>query len=140
MNRHDKYKLLVVDDDNTNLEMLSIFLMKHDFAVFKAKGGVDALRLVKTTRPDLVLLDIMMPDMDGYKVLEEIRKQHTKKALPVIMVSAMMEYEDERKAMKKGANDYIIKPIDFRSLIPRIESQLAFRGVSGRVCDYYATL
>jgi len=117
--------LLVVDDDEDNRDLLCRRLERHGYAATAAASGHEALALLRQDRFDLVLLDIMMPILDGIAVLKMIRETYTAAQLPIIMVSAKDESEDIVAALSLGANDYITKPIDFAVAFARIHTQLA---------------
>jgi len=106
--------ILVVDDEKEICTVLSDNLSQEGYRVFTANNGKTALELVKKEKPDLVLLDIRMPEMDGIEVLRRIKK--IKKEIVVIMLTAYGTLETARKAMKLGAYDYITKPFDLFSL------------------------
>lgn len=120
-------RILVVDDNEMNRDMLSRRLVKRGHLVEVADGGVSALAMIKTADFDLVLLDIMMPGMDGYEVLDRIRVDHAGGDLPVIMATARDESEDIVSALRKGANDYVTKPFDFPVVMARVTTQLALK-------------
>ena len=111
-------RLLVVDDNEMNRDMLSRRLERRGFEVTCAEDGEKALVLIAERPFELVLLDIMMPGLDGWEVLKRIRAQHSATALPVIMATAKDQREDIVKALAEGANDYVAKPLDFRSSWP----------------------
>jgi PAS domain S-box-containing protein len=117
--------LLIVDDNDLNRDMLSRRLARLGFETQTAGSGRAALDLIETDRFDLVLLDIMMPDLDGVEVLKSIRRAFSAQRLPVIMVTARDQSEDVVAALKCGANDYITKPIDFPAALARVQTQLA---------------
>lgn len=117
----DKQKILIVDDDENIAELISLYLLKQCFDTEIAYNGTDALKLVNTYNPNLILLDIMLPDMDGYAVCTEIRK--TKKT-PIIMLSAKGEVFDKVLGLRLGADDYIIKPFDSNELVARVQAVL----------------
>ncbi|MEM9594645.1 MAG: protein kinase [Acidobacteriota bacterium] len=119
--------LLVVDDIAENRDMLSRRLARRGFRVHVAEDGPSALDLVKSEDVDLVLLDIMMPGMDGIEVLERLRRDHDQAQLPVIMVTAKDGSEDVVRALDRGANDYITKPIDFPVVLARVQKELRTR-------------
>jgi PAS domain S-box-containing protein len=123
----DSYFLLLVDDNPINLELLSRRLMKKNYWVVTADSGKKALDLLDKESFDLVLLDYMMPDLNGIDVLRQIRKKFTMAHLPVIMLTAKTENENLVEALTAGANDFIAKPIDFEVLIARVNSQLMHR-------------
>jgi diguanylate cyclase (GGDEF)-like protein len=121
----DSPRLLVVDDISDNRIILSRRLVRRGFEVVEAQGGRAALELIAQQPFDLVLLDIMMPDMDGIEVLKAIRQSHSPSALPVIMVTANGQSADTVAALTLGANDYVTKPVDFPVALARIEAQVA---------------
>ena len=118
-------RVLVVDDIELNRSMLSRRLERRGFEVELAEGGQEALEMIRERTYDIVLLDIMMPEVSGYDVLEEVRKDKTPLELPIIMATAKDQGEDVVSAFKLGANDYITKPIDFPVALARIETQLS---------------
>ena len=117
--------LLVVDDDEHNRDLLCRRLARKGYAATAAASGKEALALMQQHAFDLVLLDIMMPELDGIAVLKMIRETFTAAQLPVIMVSAKDESEDIVGALSLGANDYVTKPIDFPIVFARIHAQLS---------------
>ena len=121
----DKPRLLVVDDIADNRIILARRLARRGFDVAEAPGGREALAMVAEQPFDLVLLDIMMPDVDGITVLKTIRQSHSPSSLPVIMVTANAQSEDTVTALTMGANDYVTKPVDFPVALARIEAQIA---------------
>jgi len=119
--------LLVVDDNEMNRDMLSRRLRKKGYRVQVAEGGAQALEMIENDAFDLVLLDIMMPGIDGFEVLEKIRGASGPSELPVIMATAKTESEDIVAALKRGANDYVTKPFDFPVVLARVQTQLALK-------------
>ena len=120
----DTATILVVDDDPANLGVLNAVLQPH-FRVRVARSGADALRAVETEpRPALILLDVMMPEMDGYAVLAKIRESPVNCEIPVIFVTAMDSIENEQVGLGLGAVDYITKPINPAIVIARVRGQL----------------
>ncbi|MFQ5743598.1 MAG: PP2C family protein-serine/threonine phosphatase [Acidobacteriota bacterium] len=119
--------LLVVDDDEMNRDMLSRRLARRGFAVSVAKDGGEALELAARQPFDLVLLDIMMPGIDGIEVLKRLRKNHTVADLPVIMATAKNTSDDLVRALELGANDYVTKPLDFPVVLARVQTQLSLK-------------
>jgi len=124
--------LLVVDDNEMNRDMLSRRLAKQGYKVVVADGGKQACQLIADQPFDLILLDVMMPDISGIEVLQWIRQQQNSADLPVIMVTAKDGSEDVATALELGANDYITKPIDFTVAQARIKAQLARLATSRR--------
>ncbi len=122
--------LLLVDDNEDNLRMLSLRLNRRGYEVALATSGPKALDMLEKQKYDLVLLDIMMPDVDGFEVLERIRKEYSIADLPVIMATAKDESQDIVRALKLGANDYVTKPIDFAVLVARVQTHLTLKNLS----------
>ncbi len=121
----DQATLLVVDDAADIRDLLARRLKRKGFAVTKACDGMQALELIASRPFDLVLLDLMMPGIDGLEVLALLRRGYPPSMLPVIAVTARHESESVVEALKLGANDYVTKPVDFPVLLARIESQLS---------------
>lgn len=123
--------LLVVDDEAMNRDMLARRLGKEGFTILTAAGGRQALDLVESQRVDLVLLDLMMPELSGIEVLGRLRASHPATRLPVIMVSAAGDSAQIVEALNLGANDYVTKPVNLPVLLARVQSQLARRREAG---------
>lgn len=119
-----KGRLLIVDDLRENREILRRRFERHGFRATEAGGGVEALALIEREAFDLVLLDMMMPDLCGLEVLAQIRAKRSPGMLPVIMVTAKSQSEDVVGALNLGANDYITKPVDFSTALARVVTQL----------------
>jgi class 3 adenylate cyclase len=119
--------LLVVDDDAMNRDMLSRRLARHGYTVAVAEDGEQALKMIEGQKFDLVLLDIMMPGVSGLQVLDILRQRHSMADLPVIMATAKDESSDIVEALRRGANDYVTKPLDLPVVLARTESQLALK-------------
>ena len=119
--------LLVVDDDAMNRDMLSRRLARQGYTVAVAEDGEQALKMIEGQKFDLMLLDIMMPGVSGLQVLDILRPRYSMADLPVIMATAKDESSDIVEALKRGANDYVTKPLDFPVVLARTESQLALK-------------
>ena len=121
-----KYKILAVDDNKMILSIIRLTFRSESYMyeIFTALNGKEALGMVFAESPDILILDIMMPGMDGYEVCEELRKQNATKDLPIIILSAKTSVEDKLKAMDIGISDYIGKPFDIRELEARIQMAL----------------
>lgn len=117
----NKQKILIVDDDENIAELISLYLVKECFDTEIVTNGLDALESFKTYQPNLILLDIMLPGMDGYEVCQEIRKSSN---VPIIMLSAKGEVFDKVLGLKIGADDYIMKPFDSNELVARVRAVL----------------
>jgi class 3 adenylate cyclase len=118
-------RVLVVDDIEWNRSMLAQRLERKSYRVDTADGGAEAIEKIRSASYDIVLLDIMMPEVSGYDVLREVRKTRSPFDLPIIMATAKDQGEDIVSAFKLGANDYVVKPIDFAVALVRIETQLS---------------
>jgi phosphoserine phosphatase RsbU/P len=119
--------ILVVDDDEMNRDMLSRRLERMGYSVSLARDGGEALERIASDSFDLVVLDVMMPGIDGLQALETIRKSRSPSDLPVIMATARDGSDDVVHALKLGANDYVTKPLDFPVVLARIQTQLSLR-------------
>lgn len=117
----EKKRILIVDDDENIAELISLYLVKECFDTEIALNGETALEKFDTYRPHLILLDIMLPGMDGYDVCREIRK---KSNVPVVMLSAKGEVFDKVLGLKIGADDYMVKPFDSNELVARVQAIL----------------
>ena len=117
----EKQRILIVDDDENIAELVSLYLVKECFDTELAHDGEAALAMVKSYQPDLVLLDVMLPGIDGYEVLREVRKTSD---LPVIMLSAKGEVFDKVLGLELGAEDYIMKPFDSKEMVARVKAVL----------------
>ncbi len=117
----DKKKVLIVDDDENIAELISLYLIKECFDTEIAHNGEKAIEMFKSYHPDIILLDIMLPGIDGYDVCREIRKISSG---PIIMLSAKGEVFDKVLGLKIGADDYIIKPFDSNELVARVQAIL----------------
>lgn len=120
-------RILVVDDEALNRDMLSRRLKREGFQVLLAEGGRQALEILAAHPVDLVLLDLMMPEMSGTQVLQEVRRTWAAEALPVLMVSAAGDSPHIVEALNLGADDYVTKPVNMPVLLARVESQLKRR-------------
>ena len=120
----DKKRILVVDDEVDLVEMLSIRLEANDYEVSVAYDGQEGLDKARALKPDLVLLDILMPKLDGFKVCQALKKDPLTKKIPVIMLTAKDRADDIKQAKQIGADGYIIKPFDADTLLLNIKDQL----------------
>ncbi len=116
-----KQKILIVDDDENIAELISLYLSKECYDTKCVHDGEEALNAFNTYEPNLILLDLMLPGIDGYQVCREIR---TKSSVPVIMLSAKGEVFDKVLGLELGADDYMIKPFDTKELVARVKAVL----------------
>ena len=112
-----KQKILIVDDDTNIAELISLYLIKECFDTYMVYDGEEALTAFKEFQSNLILLDLMLPGIDGYQVCREIRKTSN---VPIIMLSAKGEIFDKVLGLELGADDYMIKPFDSKELVARI--------------------
>ena len=119
--------ILIVDDTPDNLHLLSRMLTRQGYNVRKALNGSMALTAAQTVAPDLILLDIMMPEMDGYEVCQHLKANATTAEIPVIFLSALDDVLDKVKGFQVGGVDYITKPFQFEEVLARVQNQLALR-------------
>lgn len=123
----DKKDILIIDDTPDNLRILSWFLTKKGYSVRKALNWQMALTACQTLSPDLILLDIMMPEVDGYEICQRLKACQQTADIPVIFISALDDVFDKVKAFQIGGVDYITKPFEFEEVLVRVENQLALR-------------
>lgn len=116
-----KQKILIVDDDENIAELISLYLTKECFDTMMVHDGYDALTAFETYKPNLILLDLMLPGIDGYQICREIR---SKSNVPIIMLSAKGEVFDKVLGLELGADDYVIKPFDSKELVARVKAVL----------------
>jgi len=122
-----KNKILVVDDVAVNVQLLTTYLTSVGYDVLTARDGEEALERVAATQPDLILLDVMMPKLNGFQVCERLKSDPTTKVIPVIMVTALNEIEDKIKATESGADDFVSKPFNKLELLTRVKSLLRIK-------------
>jgi two-component system, OmpR family, alkaline phosphatase synthesis response regulator PhoP len=120
-------KILVVDDNEQNLELLVAYLETLECSVLTAVDGVDALEKISAEKPDMILLDIMMPRMSGFEVCRKIKADPTTRDIPVIMVTALNELTDIERGVESGTDDFITKPVNRLELTTRVKSLLRVR-------------
>lgn len=120
-------KILVVDDNLNNIRLLTDILEDENFTVYTADNGAAVLAMVHKLKPDVILLDIMMPGLDGFEVCKLLKNDFDIKDIPVIMVTAKTEGIDIKKSLEMGAFDYIKKPIDEIEVIARVQSAIRFK-------------
>lgn len=122
--KHKAKRILIIDDSNTNVILLDAILGNRGYEIIKTSSVKEALPFMEHTLPDLILLDLLMPRVSGYKFLEDIRKNERTKNIPVMIVTAVIEKESKIKTQKLGIIDYIEKPIDIQALIEKVEKTL----------------
>ena len=120
-------RILVVDDQPLNVKLLEAKLTSEYYDVLTASGGAAAVRIATEERPDLILLDVMMPDMDGYEVCRILRDQPETMHIPIVMVTALSDTADRVVGLEAGADDFLTKPVDDLALFARVRSLLRFK-------------
>ena len=115
-----KYKVLAVDDEPDVLKLVEMALQVEGYKVIRATCGKEALELAEKEKPNVILLDIMMPDMDGIEVFKRLKNKEETAQIPVIMVTGVSEKENIKKLLDEGVKYYIIKPFDFTDLSSKI--------------------
>jgi putative two-component system response regulator len=131
--RETQDSILMVDDNATNLQVLSQTLAGRDYRLLVAKNGESALAIVRKAQPDLILLDIMMPGMDGFEVCRQLKADPATHDIPIIFLSALGQTEDKVRGLQLGAVDYITKPFQPEEVIARVETHLTLRCLQRRL-------
>ncbi len=116
------FKILVVEDDPNLRQLMSVFLRRNGFEVMRAQDGEEALSVMESAMPDLIICDIMMPRMDGFALTRDLRQAYPE--LPILMVTAKEAIDDKRKAYSLGTDDYMVKPIELDELLLRVNALL----------------
>jgi len=128
-------KILVVDDQPINVQLLKRKLEREGLTVVAAYNGLEALELVAKDKPDLILLDVMMPDMDGIEVCQRLQSNEETRPIPVIFITARTSKEGKLEGLGVGAVDYITKPIDLDETLARVQTQLRFVAINREMAD-----
>jgi two-component system, cell cycle response regulator DivK len=119
-----KRKILIVEDDTQSLYMLTFLLESNNYEVFQSNNGADGILKAKRHHPDAIILDIQLPEMDGYKVTRELRATDEVKNIPIIVVTSFAMIGDRNKALEAGATGYIEKPINPDTFISQMETYI----------------
>ena len=133
-------KVLIVDDDPFNLDLLEQELIEEDYTMERATDGEEALEKVESFLPDVVLLDYMMPKMNGIEVLIQLRQIEKFKTLPVILLTAKGSQEDKAKGLDAGADDYVVKPFETVELLARVRSMMRLKQMHDSLEEWNRTL
>jgi class 3 adenylate cyclase len=137
---NDPARILVVDDTPMNVKLLEGVLAGHGYAVMTASSGAAALERVRTDQPDLVLLDVVMPEMSGYEVCRRLRADEATRLLPIVMVTALDPATERVKGIEVGADDFLTKPINQPELLARVRSLLRIRALHDELAELNRTL
>ncbi len=132
----DKPVILIVDDQPQNIELLEAHLAPQGYEIVMAANGVEALAKLSSDPIDLILLDVMMPGIDGFEVTRRVRQDNTHRLLPIILVTALRETEDRVKGIEAGCDDFISKPVDKSELLARVRSLLKVKAYNDLMNNY----
>jgi class 3 adenylate cyclase len=133
-------RILIVDDEPFNLDLLEQELADYDYAIERATDGVEALEKIETFHPDIILLDYMMPKMNGLEVVKRLRAPEQHKAIPVILLTAKATQEDKIRGLDAGADDYVTKPFDSFELLARVRAMLRIKQMHDTLDEWNRTL
>ncbi len=127
MNNNTQFKILIVDDSENNRELLTDLLSRENYLIYSVDNGRSALRKARSFNIDLILLDIMMPEMDGFEVCAELKKQKSTKDIPVIFLTSKDDFESVLKGFELGAVDYLVRPFQYMELIARVKTHVELK-------------
>ena len=133
-------KILIVDDEPFNLDLLEQELMEYNYVLERATDGVDALAKANSFAPDIILLDYMMPKMNGLEVVKALRQSERHKSVPVILLTAKASQEDKVAGLDAGADDYVTKPFDSFELLARVRAMLRIKELHDQLGEWNRTL
>lgn len=136
----DPPRILLVDDNPTNLDILETRLLRHGYELLKAVDGEEALAVARKTTPDLILLDVMMPKLDGFEVCRQLKADSSLPYMPIILVTAKGDSKDIVAGLDAGADEYLTKPIDQAALVARVRSILRAKALHDQVQEQAARL
>ena len=119
-----KYRVLIADDNMANVELLEAYLAGRGYDIATAADGAETLVMAESFKPNLILLDIMMPKLSGFEVCEELKSNPATRGIMILMVTALTELGDIERAVTAGCNDYLSKPVNKAELLKRVENLL----------------
>ncbi len=131
-----KAKVLLVDDEDRNLRLIQAMLAPFDYEVHVAGDGLEALHKAREVGPDLILMDVMMPKMDGFEATRELKQDAALRDIPIIFVTALQDVSDKVKALELGADDFLRKPVEQMELRARVRSLLKVKAYNDHMRDY----
>lgn len=117
-------KILIVEDEKNILDSIAMYLEGHGYGIIKSPEGIDAIKLAKDQLPDMILLDLLLPDMDGSLICRTLKENEVTSRIPVIIISAISQEEKIKELQDLGASDYLVKPFDPSELLGTIEKNL----------------
>jgi two-component system, OmpR family, alkaline phosphatase synthesis response regulator PhoP len=133
LNETETPLILVVDDNEQNLELIQAYLEDIECRILAAYSGAEALKAIREKSPDLVLLDVMMPEMSGFEVCRQVRSDPQIKGTPIIMVTALNEFGDIERGIDCGTDDFLSKPVNRWELIARVKTMLKLKHLSDKL-------
>ncbi len=125
--------ILVVDDNRENLELLEAYLEDIDCKTIAAYDGPEALEIIKKDKPDLILLDIMMPKMSGFEVCRRVKNDSSTTHIPIIMVTALNDFGDMQRAVDCGTDDFVSKPVNKLEMLTRVKTMLKLKNLTDKL-------
>jgi len=117
-------RILIVEDDLTTVQLIEFLLKKNNFEVLVAYNGVEALQISKEEKPDLILMDVMMPKMDGIEAIKKLQEDKNTQDIPIVILSALGQEMDVMRGLEAGASGYIVKPFSSKELLDEIKAEL----------------
>ena len=135
-----KHQILIADDHHINREFLKILCQSKGFEVIEARNGREAVELASLKKPSLILMDVMMPELNGFQATEKLKQQEQTKHIPIIIVTSLDNREERLNAIEKGANDFLTKPVDFKELELRIRNNLQVKQYQELLEKYNSSL
>lgn len=136
----EKPRILAVDDEDRNLRLMEAMLLPLGYDVIMARNGEEALEEIRTNPPDVVLLDIMMPGMNGFEVARRLKTDPVQRLIPIVMVTSLKDVEDRVKGLEAGADDFLTKPVDAMELRARVASSLKIKAYNDHMMNYQKKL
>jgi len=137
---HNPPRILIVDDNETNRDILQTRLGTHGYDLIQAADGEEAIELARKSLPDLILLDVMMPKLDGVEVTKRLKADTSLPFMPIILVTAKSDIKDVVTGLDAGADEYLTKPVDQTSLVARVKSMLRVKELHDEVAAQAADL
>ena len=137
---HTPARILVVDDNPANVDILRVRLSAHGYEIVTAADGEEALVAVREYQPDLILLDVMMPKLDGIEVCRRLRGDPSQPFIPIVLVTAKSDSKDIVAALEAGGDEYLTKPVDHTALVARVKSMLRIKALHDTIQDWNRTL